>query len=172
MSRLLSLSLVCVVASACVPPEPQGPPGTRTVHARSKSGDHVSVSLSGKDDAYTLRVDGREAGKWNKRGEEWVYSIQRAELVVHAGGDVAVAGCATSMKLDRAKVIDRANGSTLYELQHDGTLAGPIGEKYGLSVEPYDGDPTLGFLLILPLIHVISREGDAASCPRDPKWPG
>jgi hypothetical protein len=134
----------------------------------------VSVSLSGKDDAYVMRVDGREAGTWQKRGNEWVYSIERPELVVHESGEVAVAGCNTGMRLDRARVVDRASGSTLYELDRDGSLGGRLGEKYGLSVEPYDGDPTLGFLLILPLIHVIARDSADAtpSCARDPKWPG
>lgn len=174
MRRLASLSLLVACSGGCVPAEPQGPPGTRTVHARSVTGDDVSVSLSGKDDAYTMRVDGREAGQWSKRAGEWVYSIERPELVVHASGEVAVAGCATSMRIDRSRVVDRADGSTLYELRRDGTLGGPIGKKYGLSIEPYDGDPTLGFLLILPLIHVIARESgdDSTSCARDPKWPG
>lgn len=174
MRRLLSLSLLVAWSSGCVPAEPQGPPGTRTVHARSSVGDDVSVSLSGKDDAYTMRVDGRDAGKWQKRGSEWVYSIERPELVVHAGGEVAVAGCSTGMRIDHARVVDRANGSTLYELKRDGALGGPVGEKYGLSIEPYDGDPTLGYLLLLPLIHVIAREGNAeqSGCTRDPQWPG
>ena len=173
MRRSISLALLMFASGGCVPAEPQGPPGTRTVHAKASTGDDVSVSLSGKDDTYTMRVDGREAGKWQKQAGEWVYSIERPELVVHASGEVAVAGCSTSMRVDHARVVDRANGSTLYELASDGTLGGPIGKKYGLSVEPYDGDPTLGFLLILPLIHVISRDGDAeSSCTRDPQWPG
>lgn len=173
MRHFLWLSLLLVGSGGCVPAEPQGPPGTRTMHARSVSGDDVSVSLSGKDDAYTMRVDGREAGKWQKRGSEWVYSIERPELVVHASGEVAVAGCSTGMRIDHARVVDRANGSTLYELARDGTLGGPVGEKYGLRVDPYDGDPTLGYLLVLPLIHVIARDGNAErSCTRDPRWPG
>lgn len=174
MRRSFSVVFLILATGGCVPAEAPGPPGTRTVRAKSSVGDDVSVSLSGKDDAYTMRVDGRDAGKWQKREREWVYSIERPELVVHASGEVAVAGCTTGMRLDHARVVDRTNGSTLYELAGDGTLGGRLGEKYGLSVEPYDGDPTLGFLLILPLIHVIARDsGDAtASCTRDPKWPG
>jgi hypothetical protein len=164
--------VLCLVIVGCAPVEAAGPPGSRTVRAQSELGDDVSVSLTGKDDAYVMRVDGRDVGHWQKRGSEWIYASNRPELVLHAGGEVAVAGCRTGMLVNKTRVVDRADGSVLYELSQHGELGGPLGEKYRLRLEPYDGDPQVGFLLILPLIHVIGRgDADISGCDRDPAWP-
>lgn len=166
------LASLILVATSCAPAEAPGPPGTRTLRAKSKLGDDVSVTLRGKDDSYVMRVDGRDVGSWQRTGSEWVFTSERPELVLHAGGEVAVLGCRTGMLVDKSRVVNRTDGSTLYQLERDGQLGGPLGEKYGLRLEPYDGDPELGFLLILPLIHVIGRgDADVQGCVRDPKWP-
>ncbi len=159
---------------ACRPVEAPEPAGTRTIRAHSVAGDDVSVSLTGKDDAYVMKLDGREVGTWQRSGQEWIYGQREPVLVLHAGGEVAIAGCRTQMRVDHSQVVDKQSGTILYRLTPSGELTGELGSHYGLRLEPYPGDPELGFLLILPLIHVIGRgEGSAPpGCSHDPRWPG